>query len=123
MSVGEDWCQGCKGAGCRGQSAPDLRVVGQVARQFTAEVFEAAGDGDKPSTYVDLLWVAATPSWGFFFADRSVIILGLDRSVKEICDRSVIKVAYGLLSRTAIMTDLSYRNYDRFSRKIMTDPS
>ena len=53
------------------------------------------------------------------------MILGLDRSVKEICDRSVIKVAYGLLSRTAIMTDLSYvyRNYDRFSRKIMTDPS
>ena len=65
----------------------------------------------------------ATASWGFFFADRSVMILGLDRSVKEIYDGSVIKVACGLLSETAIMTDLSQENYDRFSRKIMTDPS
>ena len=51
------------------------------------------------------------------------MILGLDRSVKEIYDGSVIKVACGLLSETAIMTDLSQENYDRFSRKIMTDPS
>ena len=51
------------------------------------------------------------------------MILGLDRSVKEIYDGSVIKVACGLLSETAIMTDLSQENYDRFSRKIMTDLS